>query len=303
MKHQISGIKLVLLDIEGTICSISFVKEILFPYALKALPQVLADKWDDDKFAPYRDAFPEEHRGSPQALQTHVEDLTKRDVKVAYLKNLQGYLWQSGYENKAYATSLYEDVEPQLQQWHDSKVLLAIFSSGSVFAQKLLFKHIKRSEDDSNESKDLTGLISDWFDTVNAGPKTEAASYTKIAEAIGQETQSVLFLSDNVNEVRAAKDAGMHALIVDRPGNAPLTDADKEQFTVITSLSQINLAGADHGSSGVSAEEHEATNGDAAPEKKHEEEVTESTKKRVAEDEPEDSSDKITKAAKFDEKS
>lgn len=61
-----------------------------FPYALKALPSVLAETWDDPDFKPYRDAFPEEARRSREALEAHVKDLTERDVKVAYLKNLQG---------------------------------------------------------------------------------------------------------------------------------------------------------------------------------------------------------------------
>ncbi|KAI7115577.1 hypothetical protein KC352_g34303, partial [Hortaea werneckii] len=87
-----AAVQNILLDIEGTICPISFVKDTLFPYAIKALPDVLARKWDDADFKPYKDAFPAEHRTSPAALQAHVEDLTRRDVKIAYLKNLQGYL-------------------------------------------------------------------------------------------------------------------------------------------------------------------------------------------------------------------
>jgi len=63
-----------------------------FPYAINALPGVLKYKWDDPDFAQYRDAFPAEYRSSPEALETHVRDLTKRDVKIAYLKNLQGMI-------------------------------------------------------------------------------------------------------------------------------------------------------------------------------------------------------------------
>ncbi|KAK4580168.1 enolase-phosphatase E1 [Recurvomyces mirabilis] len=116
---KVEGVKNVLLDID-----------------------VLATKWDNTSFKPYRDAFPDEYRSSPTALQAHVEDLTKRDVKVAYLKNLQGYLWEDGYKSGAYSTPLFLDVAPRLKAWKDDGVRLAIYSSGSVFAQKLLFQHV-----------------------------------------------------------------------------------------------------------------------------------------------------------------
>ncbi len=131
------------ISVEGTVCPISFVKEKLFPYALNALPDVLASKWDSKEFKSYRDAFPADARGSPSALQAHVEDLTQRDVKAAYLKNLQGYLWETGYKTGAYSTPLFADVLPKLKEWNDAGIKLAIYSSGSVFAQKLLFGHVQ----------------------------------------------------------------------------------------------------------------------------------------------------------------
>lgn len=110
-----------------------------------------------------------------------MEDLTRRDVKIAYLKNLQGYLWKDGYSTGAYTTPLFPEVAPQLQRWKEQGAKLAIYSSGSVFAQKLLFQHVKRDD----KTEDLTHLIDGWFDTTNAGLKNEAASYEKIAEALG----------------------------------------------------------------------------------------------------------------------
>ena len=226
-----------------------------FPYALKALPGVLASKWDDEDFRPYRDAFPEMVRASPGALQAHVEDLTRRDVKIASLKNLQGCLWENGYKTGAYSTPLFLDVTPRLKFWKEAGLQLAIYSSGSVFAQKLLFGHVKseqpvagqkrnRSDDTDKtgeaaseppakkrlapsqskalskpsfsaaaltngeaievdetapttdeersdavtdaeiETEDLQYLICEWFDTTNAGPKTEMGSYEKIADTL-----------------------------------------------------------------------------------------------------------------------
>ncbi|KAM3423587.1 hypothetical protein BST61_g1011 [Cercospora zeina] len=313
------GIRCVLLDIEGTVCPISFVHDTLFPYAINALPAVLSTQWDDPTFRPYRDAFPEQHRTSPEALQAHVEDLTKRDVKVAYLKNLQGYLWHDGYRTAAYATALFEDVVPQLRQWKEDGLLsLAIYSSGSVFAQKLLFGHVQSTEttaatatkrarpigdtevqadddaagtkppitmhavetsgDDASDVKpraasqsvattpatsgdagkapdaaktssandeqppgtdDLTPLFDGWFDTTNAGMKTEPASYANIARDLEWKPEQMLFLSDNVKEIDAAHEAKMQAVLVHRPGNAEIAFADRSRLQVVESLSEI----------------------------------------------------------------
>lgn len=232
-----NSIKAVLLDIEGTICPISWVQDTLFPYAIEALPRVLAEKWHDPEFQSYKDAFPPEARSSLEALEAHVKDLTARDVKIAYLKNLQGYLWQSGFESRAYSAPLFEDVLPALQRWHDKGLQCSIYSSGSVFAQKLLFKHIKEtSSSDEKAVIDRTDLITGWFDTVNAGSKVSSSSYTKIAAELAYGPQNILFLSDNVKEVKAAQQAGMTAVIVDRPGNAELSSRDREAAEVITSF-------------------------------------------------------------------
>lgn len=105
----------------------------------------MESKWNDLTFVPYRDAFPEEFRSSPEALQAHVEDLTRRDVKIAYHKDLQGYLWENGYKTGAYSTPLFDDVVPQLLRWRQEDKQIAIYSSGSVFAQKLLMQHVRDS--------------------------------------------------------------------------------------------------------------------------------------------------------------
>ncbi|WPH01204.1 Enolase-phosphatase E1 [Acrodontium crateriforme] len=283
---NVNGIKCVLLDIEGTVCPISFVKETLFPYAIRALPDVLSTKWDEAEFRSYRDAFPEEYRSSPATLQAHVEDLTRRDVKVAYLKNLQGFLWEDGYTTGAYSTPLFPDVGPKLKAWRAQGLQVAIYSSGSVFAQKLLFGHInvddtlgskrqgvdgdaktrgdstgegkatittESATDDPSEktdnastipkpkTEDMTSIISGWFDTTNAGLKADATSYTTIATALKWQPSEILFLSDNVHEVDAAIQAGMNSIVVDRPGNVPLSSEDQTRLKAIKSLESITL--------------------------------------------------------------
>ncbi|KAK5997411.1 Enolase-phosphatase E1 [Cladobotryum mycophilum] len=168
-----------------------------FPYALNVLPQFLNTNWDDPSFLEYRDAFPEEFRLDRTAFETHFRDLVARDVKASYLKALQGYLWKKGY---------------------DSGVLKAPSSLMSRFpAQKLFFAHTDA------QPSDMSIFISDWFDTVNAGPKTDVASYTSILSRHPDiDPARWLFLSDNLLEVDAARRSGMHSIPVTRPGNAPL---------------------------------------------------------------------------------
>ncbi|KAJ2985803.1 hypothetical protein NUW58_g5339 [Xylaria curta] len=229
-----SDVKVLLLDIEGTVCPISFVKDVLFPYALRVLPETLVNQWDNPEFAKYKDAFPPEYRASQSELTAHVQDLMEKDVKIAYLKSLQGYLWEEGYAAGHLKAPLFPDVPDKLRAWHQNGLKIMIYSSGSVPAQKLLFKHTDA------EPSDLTPLISDWFDTVNAGLKTELKSYQKIAEShpevpVGQ----WLFLSDNAKEVEAAIAAGMRSKIVRRPGNPELPAGVIEKYGLIDSFSSL----------------------------------------------------------------
>ena len=159
----------------------------------------MKSKWDSPEFIPYREAFPAEHKTSPEALQDHVRDLMSRDVKVSYLKSLQGYLWQNGYKTGELKAPLFEDVPPKFPGWRQKGLEIIIYSSGSVPAQKLLFKHTNSSP------SDFSPFISDWFDTVNAGLKTERRSYETIAGNHAEFAPGeFLFLSDNVKEGGAA---------------------------------------------------------------------------------------------------
>ncbi len=120
---------------------------------------------------------------------------------------------------------------------------IAIYSSGSIFAQKLLFQHIKdpSKPDDPDAVLDRRNNIKGWFDTTNAGSKHESSSYIKIASKLQSRPEEILFLSDNVKEVRAAIEAKLQAVVVDRQGNAPLSDADREEFEVVESFEQLEI--------------------------------------------------------------
>ena len=76
-------------------------------------------------------------------------------------------------------------------------VTIAIYSSGSVLAQQLLFR--------STPFGDLTPLIDAYFDT-SVGAKREPESYRRIAERLGQAAGArCLFISDVPAELAAAR--------------------------------------------------------------------------------------------------
>nr|RBQ90519.1 hypothetical protein FVER53263_09173 [Fusarium verticillioides] len=190
------------------------------------------------QFAKYRDAFPEEYRNSRSDFEAHVRDLVKRDVKIAYLKSLQGYLWLQGYKSGNIVAPLLPDVEPFFSEATQAGKKIIIYSSGSVPAQKLLFSHT------NSAMSDMTPLIADYFDTTNAGPKTEVDSYAKIISEHPEhkDVNRWLFLSDNINEVKAAVGAGMRSLPVVRPGNAPLPPDEPLSKLAITEFKHSEVA-------------------------------------------------------------
>ncbi|KAG9194970.1 enolase-phosphatase E1 [Alternaria panax] len=233
--------EVVLLDIEGTISSISFVKDVMYPYALNSLTRLARNSWTDSSFQTLIAAFPAEHKTSADALIAHVEDLTRRDVKAVYLKQLQGTLWTTGFRNGHLKTPLFDDVVPTLENWkHTRGKQLAIFSSGSVAAQLQFFTYVKEDgPNDETNTRDIKPLFSAHYDTVNAGPKLQKGSYEKICSELGKPVSRVTFLTDNVKEAEAATEAGVYAIVVDRPGNAPLSDESREKFVVIERLTDL----------------------------------------------------------------
>ncbi|KAI0392580.1 HAD-like domain-containing protein [Xylariaceae sp. FL0594] len=157
-----------------------------------------------------------------------------QDVKASYLKSLQGYLWEEGYASGDLKAPLFPDVAAKLSTWHKNGRKIMIYSSGSVPAQKLLFGHTNA------EPSDLTPLISGWFDTVNAGLKTETKSYQKIMDSHPEiPADQWLFLSDNTKEVDAAIAAGMQSMVVQRPGNADLPDEVPTRLKVIETFDSL----------------------------------------------------------------
>ena len=204
----------ILTDIEGTTSSISFVKNVLFPYARRELPRFVREHGNAPDVRRWLDAVATESGGicSDDVIVETLQGWIDQDRKHTALKALQGMLWRDGYERGDFRGHVYPDAAAGLRQWRDSGHALAVFSSGSVGAQQLLFGH--------SEAGDLAALFTDFFDT-EVGHKREPASYRRIADMLGRQPSDILFLSDVVEELDAARDAGMRTVLVDRLDDYP----------------------------------------------------------------------------------
>ena len=197
-------IRAIVTDIEGTTSSISFVKDVLFPYAYKRLPAFIETHGDKPEIQHWLHEAAKE-AGIVEAPRQEVIELLllwiDEDRKSTALKALEGMIWKEGYENGDFQAHMYPEVSARLHAWRAEGLHLYVYSSGSVPAQKLFFRY--------SEAGDLTPLFAGYFDT-ETGPKREQASYEKIAEAIGEQPGHILFLSDIVEELDAARAAGLH---------------------------------------------------------------------------------------------
>jgi enolase-phosphatase E1 len=205
---------LILTDIEGTTSSISFVKDVLFPYARDALPAFVREHGQRKDVRQWLDAVAVEHGAvcSDDTIVEILQGMIDEDRKHTALKALQGMIWGDGYRSADFTAHIYPDAAAMLKQWHDAGHPLAVYSSGSVPAQKLFFGH--------SDAGDLTPLFSGWFDT-EVGHKRDANSYREITRRLGQPAGDILFLSDVVEELDAARDAGMRTALIDRREDYP----------------------------------------------------------------------------------
>ncbi|MBS0569130.1 MAG: acireductone synthase [Proteobacteria bacterium] len=204
-------IRAILTDIEGTTSSISFVKDVLFPFARKRLPAYVETHADRPDVQHWLHEAAKE-AGIVYADREEIIEILQRwideDRKATPLKALQGMIWNEGYREGDFRAHVYADVAPQLRAWKAQGLDLYVYSSGSVAAQKLFFAF--------SEAGDLTPLFSAYFDT-ETGPKREAGSYRRIAAAIGKPADAILFLSDTVAELDAACAAGLRTMQLARP--------------------------------------------------------------------------------------
>ncbi|HCU54137.1 MAG TPA: acireductone synthase [Gammaproteobacteria bacterium] len=207
-------IRAIVTDIEGTTSSLSFVKDVLFPYARNHLPAFIRRRLDDPLIRVQLQAVAEavgQSLNDDQAIDQLIRWIDE-DRKITPLKTLQGMIWETGYRNGDFQGHVYDDAVHHLQAWKSNGIALYVFSSGSVQAQQLLFAHTAHG--------DLTPLFSGYFDT-RIGAKRESAAYEHIARTIKLPPGSILFLSDIREELDAAKTVGFHTAWLIRDGEIP----------------------------------------------------------------------------------
>ncbi|MEB3225806.1 MAG: acireductone synthase [Synechococcus sp.] len=207
-------IQFVLMDIEGTTTSVSFVFDVLFPYFRENI-QIIADRAQEPEIAAILQQVQDlVHQETGESLDqtgaiAKLHQWSVEDRKVAPLKAMQGFLWEEGYKKGDFRGHVYPDVLPKLKQWQTQGIQLGIYSSGSVKAQKLLFGY--------SEYGDLTGYFNYFFD-LKVGQKREVQSYQAIAQTIDLPPAHILFLSDIPAELDAAAQAGYQTIQLVRPG-------------------------------------------------------------------------------------
>ncbi|HWP44955.1 MAG TPA: acireductone synthase [Blastocatellia bacterium] len=220
----------VLLDIEGTTTPISFVYDVLFPYARRRVRSFLTEHISSADVRSDIEGLSDQHAKDSsegldppplasgpledrlESLAAYVQWLIDRDRKVTPLKSLQGKIWEEGYLSGELKSEVFDDVPRALSLWNERGIQVCIYSSGSVLAQKLLFAH--------TSAGDLTPLIHDYFDT-NVGGKRESESYRRITSSLGRPPSDIIFISDVTAELDAARAAGLRTLLCVRPGNHP----------------------------------------------------------------------------------
>ena len=214
--------KAILLDIEGTTTPIDFVHKRLFPFAKTRIGEFVETHFAElgaeieQLRTEYRKDFADQIYGrdfradSADSVAGYLKFLIDVDRKSTPLKTIQGKIWQSGYESGELQSELFADVPRAFERWRSEGKTIAIFSSGSVLAQKLIFNY--------SNFGDLGGFISNYFDTI-VGGKKESESYRKIAAEIGFAPSEILFVSDAPAELDAAREAGFETVLSIREGN------------------------------------------------------------------------------------
>ena len=212
--------------------------QVLFPYARSRVADFIKQHRNSSAVGEVLDQVRTELAqpdASDSALVAALLQWIDQDRKITPLKTLQGMIWAEGYANGDFTAHVYADALDALRQWQRKGIPMHVYSSGSIAAQKQFFKH--------SVFGDLSSLFRHHFDTT-IGAKRETASYQRIAEALAQPPNQIVFLSDIEAELDAAREAGMltiQLLRADAPPEskgrhpvvAKMTDVDAKLATMV----------------------------------------------------------------------
>lgn len=205
-------VRAVLLDIEGTVSSPCFFKNILRPYAeahfREYISSHLSDPEVDQAFEQARQMTGGPFANTDAVLKT-LENWFHQGKKAKPLSLLLTKVWEHGYTQGEIQGHLYRDAYLNLRAWRMRGIPLYVYSSKCEAEQRLLLFY------------SMYGNIITYFEQFfdgSIGKKTERSSYLAVAEAMELEPSQILFLSDSRTELKAAEAAGMQVLMVCRDG-------------------------------------------------------------------------------------
>ena len=224
------GIRAIIVDTAGTTTDMDFIHNVLFPYSAKALPAFLTQNEHnllvENCIADVRDIALE-----PDASLERVAELLQQwiaeDRKVTPLKTLQGLIWKQGYAKGEFKGHIYPDFIDAIHGYKQQNLRIYSFSSGSAEAQAMLFSH--------SDGGDLTPLFNGHFDT-RTGSKLDRQAYANIINTISLSGKQILFVSDQIEELKAASIAGMRTVQMVR-NSAIKTD----DFSIITNFDELTI--------------------------------------------------------------
>ncbi len=233
----------MLLDIEGTTSSIRFVYDVMFPYVRANLSDYLGSHWNtaavqqclpflanDLQYDNLESWLDVDAKTAAKTVEDAVQAMMDQDLKATGLKMLQGRIWKDGFESGQLIAHVFDDVPSAIRNWHADGIQIRIYSSGSVEAQKLFFSHTLAGN--------LLPMFTAHYDT-NIGPKKSMDSYRAIANDASLLPEQVVFVSDVGEELDAARQAGMRAVLSVRPGNKPL--AEPQKYHAVHAFNEIDF--------------------------------------------------------------
>ncbi len=228
--NRLMGIRALIVDTAGTTTDLSFIEDVLFPYSANVLPEFLEQHKDDvlveNCICDVRDIALETEANLDRVCEILLQWI-KEDRKATPLKTLQGLIWKQGYSENAFTGHIYPDFIDAISRYTNQNIRVYSFSSGSVDAQKLLFSH--------SDGGDLTPLFSGHFDT-RTGNKTDKQAYCNILNTISLTSKQVLFVSDRIEELKAAEEAGMNVCFMKRD-----TQTHASHYKMVSDFTELSI--------------------------------------------------------------